>query len=63
MTERRGILGVGKVGKSHGESIQNVYHVSGLKYTLLIVSQICDKGNEVKFTSEKCTVVNLTTKK
>ena len=27
------------------------------------VSQICDKGNEVKFTSEECTVVNITTKK
>ena len=35
------------------ESIDNVYHVSGLKY----------KGNEVKFTSEECTVVNITTKK
>ena len=57
------ILGVGKVGKSLGESIDNVYHVSRLKYSLLSVSQICDKGNEVKFTSEKCTVVNLTTNK
>ena len=56
-------MGVGKVGKSLGESIENVYHVSGLKYSLLSVSQICDKGNKVKFTSEKCTVVNLTTKK
>ena len=27
------------------------------------VSQICDKGNEVKFTYEECTVVNLTTNK
>ena len=25
--------------------------------------QVCDKGNEVKFTSEKYTVVNLATKK
>ena len=57
------ILGVGKVGKSLEESIDNVYHVDGLKYSLLSVSQICDKGNEVKFTSEKCTVVSLTTKK
>ena len=57
------ILDVGKVGKSLGESIDNVYHVSGLKYSLLSVSQIFDKGNEVMFTSEKCTVVNLTTKK
>ena len=29
------ILGVGKVGKSLEESIDNVYHVSGLKYSLL----------------------------
>ena len=40
-----------------------MYHVNGLKYNLLSVSQICDKGNEVKFTSEECTVVNITTKK
>ena len=51
------------MGKSLGESIDNVYHVNGLKYSLLSVSQSCDKGNEVKFTSEKCIVVNLTTKK
>ena len=40
-----------------------MYHVDGLKYSLLSVSQICDKRNEVKFTSEKCTVVSLTTNK
>ena len=57
------ILGVGKVGRSLEDSIDNVYHVDGLKYSFLSVSQICDKGNEVKFTSEKCTVVSLTTKK
>ena len=27
------------------------------------MSQICDKGNEVKFTFERCIVVNLSTKK
>ncbi|XP_069145684.1 uncharacterized protein [Solanum lycopersicum] len=57
------ILGHGKVGRSLEDSIDNVYHVDGLKYSLLCVSQICDKGNEVKFTSEKCIVVSLTTKK
>ncbi|XP_069152643.1 uncharacterized protein [Solanum lycopersicum] len=55
--KKRYILGVGKVGKSLEESIDNVYHVDGLKYNLLSVSQICEKGNEVKFTSEKCAVV------
>ena len=61
--KKRYILGVGKVRKSLEDSIDNMYHVDGLKYSLLSVSQICDTGNEVKFTSEKCTVVNLTTKK
>ena len=51
------------MGKSLGQSIHNVYHVSGLKYSLLSLSKTCDKGNEVMFTSEKCIVVNLTTKK
>ena len=57
------ILGVGKVGRSLEDLIDNVYHVDGLKYSLINVSQIYDKGNEVKFTFEKCTVVSLTTKK
>ena len=61
--KKRYILGVGKVGKSLGESIGNEYHVNGLKYSLLSVSQIFDMGNEVKFTSEKSTVVSLTKKK
>ena len=51
------------MGKSLGQSIINVYHVSGLKYSLLSVSQICDKVNEVNFRSEKYIVVKLTTKK
>ena len=37
------ILGVGKVGKSLEDSIDNVYYVDELKYSLLSVSQICDK--------------------
>ncbi|XP_070004878.1 retrovirus-related Pol polyprotein from transposon TNT 1-94 [Nicotiana sylvestris] len=40
------ILGVEKVGKSLTHSIENVYYVNGLKYSLLSVSQICDKGNK-----------------
>ncbi|XP_069148130.1 MAR-binding filament-like protein 1 [Solanum lycopersicum] len=39
------ILGVGKVGRSLEDTIDIVYHVNGLKYRLLSVSQICDKGN------------------
>ncbi|XP_070018311.1 uncharacterized protein [Nicotiana sylvestris] len=55
------ILGVGKVGKSLTHSIENVYYVNGLKYSLLSVSQICDKGNKVEFLSNICTVTNLVT--
>ena len=57
------ILGVGKVRRSLEDSIDNVYHVDGLKYILLSVSQIFDNGDEVMFTSKKCTVVSLNTNK
>ncbi|XP_049358857.1 uncharacterized protein LOC125823532 [Solanum verrucosum] len=57
------ILGVGRVGNSLESSIENVYYVNGLKYSLLSVSQICDKGNEVRFTSENCIVSSLSTKR
>ncbi|XP_070022831.1 uncharacterized protein [Nicotiana sylvestris] len=53
------ILGVGKFGKSLTHSIENVYYVNGLKYSLLSVSQICDKGNKVEFLSKICTITNL----
>ncbi|XP_070010492.1 uncharacterized protein [Nicotiana sylvestris] len=55
------ILGVGKVGKSLTHSIENVYYVNSLKYSLLSVSQICDKGNKVEFLSKICTVTDLVT--
>ncbi|XP_070057172.1 uncharacterized protein [Nicotiana tomentosiformis] len=59
--EKGYILGVGKVGKSFSHSIENVFYVNGLKYSLLSVFQICDKGNKVEFLSEVCTVTNLVT--
>ncbi|XP_075077263.1 uncharacterized protein LOC107789173 [Nicotiana tabacum] len=55
------ILGVGRIGKSLSHTIENVYYVNGLKYSLLSVSQICDKGNKVEFVSKICTVTNLVT--
>nr|XP_009623167.1 uncharacterized protein LOC104114419 [Nicotiana tomentosiformis] len=59
--KKRYILGVGKIGKSLSHSIENVYYVNGLKYSLLSVSQICDKGNKMQFLSKICTVTNLVT--
>ncbi|XP_070020263.1 intracellular protein transport protein USO1-like [Nicotiana sylvestris] len=55
------ILGVGRIGKSLSHSIENVYYVNGLKYNLLSVSQICDKGNKVEFVSKMFTVTNIMT--
>ncbi|XP_075106814.1 uncharacterized protein LOC142179831 [Nicotiana tabacum] len=55
------ILGVGRVGKTPTHSIENVYYVNGLKYSLLSVSKICDEGNKVEFLSKTCTVTNLVT--
>ena len=57
------IIGVGKVGKTDSHSIENVYLIDGLKYSLISVSQLCDRGNMVAFTSTKCFVINLTTDK
>ncbi|XP_070057463.1 uncharacterized protein [Nicotiana tomentosiformis] len=36
------IIGVGKVGKDDSHSIENVYLIDGLKYSLISVSQLCD---------------------
>lgn len=33
--------------------------MDGLKFSLLSVSQICDKGNEVKFVSNNFTVTSV----
>ena len=43
------ILGMGKIGKSESNSINNVHYVEGLKYNLLSISQMRDIGNKVKF--------------
>ena len=52
------IMGVGKIGKDPDNSIENVYLVDGLKFNLLSISQLCDKGNLVTFDSTHCIVKN-----
>ena len=54
-------VGIGRSGNSVEHSIENVYYVSALKYSLLNVSQICDKGNEVRFLYEKYIFTKLST--
>jgi len=55
------IIGIGKIGESPSNSIEDVYLVDGLKHNLLSVSQLCDKDNLVVFTSNHCLVVNIDT--
>lgn len=55
------ILGIHKVGKDSSKSIFNAYLVDTLKFNLLSVSQLCDKGNHVIFDKEKYVVKNLNT--
>lgn len=39
------ILGIRKIGRTVDHSLNSVHYVDGLKYNLLSVSQIYDKGN------------------
>ena len=50
------IIAKGKVGRSCSHAIDNVFLVENLKHNLLSISQFCDKGNSVNFTSEKCII-------
>jgi len=57
------ILGIGRIGRVAENSINNVHYVHGLKFNLLSISQICDKGNEVSFMADKCLVTNCSTQR
>ena len=52
------IIGLGSIGNTPSQSIENVYLVDGLQHSLLSVSQICDKGNLVQISSRQCMVLN-----
>lgn len=44
-------LDFGIVSKSPSPTIEEVLLVKGLKHTLLSISQLCDKGNNITFDS------------
>ncbi|XP_021747557.1 uncharacterized protein LOC110713413 [Chenopodium quinoa] len=52
------IVAIGKVGRSSSHAIENVFLIEGLKHNLLSISQFCDKGNSVRFTSNKCRIIH-----
>jgi hypothetical protein len=51
--QRKKILGIGKVGAPFFTFIEDVLYVEGLKYNLLSINQLCDKGFKIKFTKYK----------
>ncbi|XP_056691797.1 uncharacterized protein [Spinacia oleracea] len=57
------IIAIGKVGRLSSHSIDNVFLVEGLMYSLLSISQFCDKGNSVSFTLENFRIINNDSKK
>ena len=59
----RKIIGENRVGKNSPLSLNNVHLVEGLKFYFLSVSQICNKGNKVSFSSSRYNVVNSSTVK
>ena len=52
------ILGIGNVGHSSTLLIENVLYVDGLKYNLLSISQLADKGFDINFNKETCHIVD-----
>lgn len=56
------VIGIEKIGRTEAKASEEVYHVDGLKYNLLSISQLYDKGSKVTFTSVGCKVKRLDTK-
>lgn len=52
------VIGIGKVSINPSFCIENVSQVDGLKYNLISISQLCDKGYFVTFTYERCIIRN-----
>jgi hypothetical protein len=53
--------GKGMVSLSNGKGkSQDVLLIDGLKHNLLNVSQMCDRGCEVVFTSKECKIKSVT---
>ena len=50
------IIGLGTINIGEGTEVTSVRFMDGLVYNLLSISQICDRGNQVLFTSKNITV-------
>jgi len=50
------ILGCGDIGDYASIIIHNVLYVEGLKYNLLSIIQMCDKGHKATFETKICLI-------
>ena len=55
------IRGIGTISNNSHTHIKNVFLVENLKFNLLSISQLCDKGYSVCFESNACHIINSTT--
>ena len=52
------IIGIGNIGGNPSSLIENIFQVDKLKYNLLSISQLCDKGNKIDFDSDKFFIID-----
>ena len=50
---RSHIVGIGNISKNDSNLITNILLVEGLKYNLMNISQLCEKGYKVIFESSQ----------
>ena len=53
--------GIGAIGNNPYTQIKNVLLVENLKFNLLSISQLCDKGYRVNFEAHICYIINSNT--
>ena len=54
------IIGIGNIGGNPSPLIENVFLVDKLKYNLLSISKLCDKGYKINFEKDKCFISDCT---
>ena len=52
------IRGIETIGNNSHTQIKNLLLVENLKFNLLSISQLCDKGYKVSFEAHACHVIN-----
>ena len=52
------IIRIGKIQIIPQTCLENVLYILGLKYNLISISQLCDRGYKVFFESSLCIVTN-----